>query len=188
MQGLIHTTELGRYSSSPARDGLQKFKFHAPAETSPRRAQDPPPSPGPPLPPHSRALPRPRGRGKGPTIYFAILTGFEPTEAASEFISILFFSACGLSGLPCRASYIPLSWAGFASLKPFPLLFRLRPPLPRLVTGSRNLNFTCHKWSRDLTTQGPGPSALPRTPPPTTLPRPSPTQRQKQRPHNLLCN
>ena len=45
MQGLIHTTELGRLykpqalsprlpplpPSSPARDGVQKFKFHAPA-------------------------------------------------------------------------------------------------------------------------------------------------------------
>ena len=60
MKGLIHTTELDRLDkpqvfspplpplppSSPARDGVQKFEFHAPAangaETSPRRAQDPP--------------------------------------------------------------------------------------------------------------------------------------------------
>ena len=44
--------------------------------------------------------------------------------------------------LSWRTSYIPLTWRGCTSLKPFPLLFRLCPPLPRLVTRSRNLNFT----------------------------------------------
>ena len=72
----------------------------------------------------------------GLRIYFAILN-FQRVVGVEPGI------------LPCRASYIPLSWAG--SLKPFPLLFRLCPPLPRLVTGSRSLiSRACRKWSPTL--------------------------------------
>ena len=92
-------------------------------------------SPTPPLH-HSPHLPLPRpwllireADAGGLRIYFAILNfkrlaGIEPGT------------------LSWRTSYIPLTWRGYTSLKPFPLLFRLCPPLPRLVTRSRNLNFT----------------------------------------------
>ena len=94
MEGLIHTTELGR--------------LNKPQALSPT----PPPPPLPHLP-----LPRPwlvirEADAGGLRIYFAILNfkrlaGIEPGT------------------LPCRASYIPRSWAGCTSLEPFP-----RPPPP----------------------------------------------------------
>ena len=138
MEGLLHTTELDR--------------LYKPQALSPRL----PPLP----PPPSTTLPRPsptvsadgEAEAKVPQFTlkhpnFMTLPGFEPAPPSTTprgrriYFAILNFKR--LAGikpgtLSWRASYIPLSWTSYTSLKPFPLVFRLCPPLPRLVTVSRN--------------------------------------------------